>query len=1430
MPEKPTYEELEQRIEELENEVLKQAQAGETLPESEEGYRSLIHKIQAAVVVHGSDTQIIASNPKAQELLGLTENQMLGKASTDPDWKFLNADGERMSLKEYPINQVLANRQPLRDLTAGIYRSNKFDQVWVLVNADPVFDDKGEIQQVIVTFMDVTEQKQAEEALRESEEKYRGIVEDQTEMICRFKPGCTLTFVNVAYARNFGKTPDEMMGVNFLTLIPEQAHEDVHNHFSSFSPANPVKLQEHEVFGKTGEIRWQQWSNRAIFDDNGNIVEFQSVGRDITDRKLSEVALQKTEHEKEAILDSLLEFVVYMDPEMKILWANQAACESVDLTRDKLIGRHCYEFWADSSQPCVDCAVIKAMKTGETQEIEKTTPDGKSWFNRGHPVRDAKNNIIGGIEVVLEITERKRAEEAQQASERNYREIFDATNDGIIIHDMATGRIVDVNNKLCELLGYSFEEVMDLTVQDLSYGKPPFTENEAKQWIKKAIEEGPQLFEWLARKSSGELIWLEINLKRAEIGGKDRILAVDRDISERKQAETALKESEETYRLLVNNLPGFVYKGFKDWSVEFYDNRVALLTGYEMDAFNSRSLKWSDLIAKEDLEPAKQTFIKALKTDKSYVRDYRLKTKADNIIWIQERGYIVCNQDGDIEYISGVFYDITGLKTAEEELRTSRALLHSTIESLPFDFFAMGQDGRYILQNSLGKQRWGNIVGKRPEDLAVRKDNLDSWLQANRQAFSGETVKGEIQYVHKGKQEIHHSIVAPIVSEGEILGILGANIDITDRKQVEEKIKKSEKKYRELWEGLRNGAVAVDMEGRIIEFNPAFQRMLGYDTEEIHKLTYKDITPQKWHPIDAQIFEEQVFKKGYSDVYEKEYIKKDGGVFPVELRTYLIQDDAGNPEGMWATISDITDRKLAEKTIKESEERYRNLYRETRQREQLYESLLNSTPDAVAIYNLNGETIFINPAFTRIFGFTMEDVQSKRIPFVPESEADKTKAGIEKVLAGEPVTGFETRRMTKDDRILDISLSSSCYYDHEGSIAGILVFLRDVTATKHIEKQLLHYNKMEAVGTLAGGIAHDFNNLLQAIQGYSEILLLDRDIGASGQRELQQISHAAKRGSELTRQLLTFSRKVESKKLLIDLNREVKQAHTMLKRTIPKMIDIELRLDENLNTTDADPAQVEQIIMNLAINAKDAMPEGGRLIIKTENAILDEEFCRTHLGSSPGDYVLLTVSDTGHGMDKKTLEHIFDPFFTTKEVGQGTGLGLAIVYGIVKSHHGYITSHSELGQGTTLMVYFPAVEQPAEPQEKETGPPIPGGTETILLVDDEKYIRDLATQMLEQFGYKVLTAVDGESALDLYRIKQDKINLAILDLIMPGMGGKQCLAELLKLDAQVKVVVISGYSDTIPIQETIAAGAKDFIAKPFKIRNMLAKIRDVLDE
>jgi len=394
-----------------------------------------------------------------------------------------------------------------------------------------------------------------------------------------------------------------------------------------------------------------------------------------------------------------------------------------------------------------------------------------------------------------------------------------------------------------------------------------------------------------------------------------------------------------------------------------------------------------------------------------------------------------------------------------------------------------------------------------------------------------------------------------------------------------------------------------------------------------------------------------------------------------------------------------------------------------------------------------------------------------------------------------------------------------------------VVVLRDVTAAKLTEKQLIHAQKMEAVGTLAGGIAHDFNNLLQAIQGYTQLLLLhkpkkDPEIG-----KLRKIEKAANSAGELTRQLLTFSSKIESRLRPLDLNVEVKKVQKLLKRTIPKMIDIELCLDDNLKIIDADPVQIEQVLMNLAVNARDSMPEDGKLIINTANVSLFEEDTRSHPEAKPGDYVLLTVSDTGHGMDKETLEHIFEPFFTTKGTGKGTGLGLSMVYGLVKNHNGHIECYSEPGNGTTFKLYFPEVKKVVDkdPHRQKSASPL-GGSEIILMVDDEKYIRDIGEEVLSKFGYTVITASNGESALKIYREKQAEISLIILDLIMPGMGGRRCFEEILKVNPSAKVVIASGYAADGLSKEALAAGVRNFVGKPYDFNQMLEVVRKVLDD
>jgi signal transduction histidine kinase len=390
---------------------------------------------------------------------------------------------------------------------------------------------------------------------------------------------------------------------------------------------------------------------------------------------------------------------------------------------------------------------------------------------------------------------------------------------------------------------------------------------------------------------------------------------------------------------------------------------------------------------------------------------------------------------------------------------------------------------------------------------------------------------------------------------------------------------------------------------------------------------------------------------------------------------------------------------------------------------------------------------------------------------------------------------------------------------------------RTEEALRQSGEQLRQAQKMEAVGTLAGGIAHDFNNLLQGVMGYTQMLLMDKETGDPDVDKLTQIENSVQRAGELTRQLLTFSRKVESELRPVNINQEIKQVEKLLKRTIPRMIDIELHLEKNIKVVNADPAQVSQALMNFGLNARDAMPDGGKIVVETENVIFDKEYCKTHLGAVPGEYVLLSFSDTGCGMDKETVEHIFEPFYTTKETGKGTGLGLAMVYGIVKSHDGHIMCYSEPGKGTTFKIYFPAIDSAVSSglsvERKEE---MPGGNETILLVDDEEAILDVARNMLERFGYTAITAESGEKAIEIYKAQKERIDLVILDLGMPGIGGHKCLKELLKIDSRIKVIIASGYLKIEKVKETVESGASGFIGKPYQLSGMLKKVREVLGD
>ena len=512
-------------------------------------------------------------------------------------------------------------------------------------------------------------------------------------------------------------------------------------------------------------------------------------------------------------------------------------------------------------------------------------------------------------------------------------------------------------------------------------------------------------------------------------------------------------------------------------------------------------------------------------------------------------------------------------------------------------------------------------------------------------------------------------------------------------------------------------------------------------------------------------------------------------------------------------------------TYEELEQRLREL-EESKRSQEVYRSLLHSSADAIVTYDLKGNALYISPVFTKIFGWKPEEVLGKRIPFLPDSEREETLSIIRGLVEeGIPCHNFQTKRYTKCGKLLNVSISASRYDDHEGKPSGILVIIRDISEKIKLEVQLQHALKIEAIGTLAGGIAHDFNNLMMGILGNISLILYDTEYTHPHYEKLRNIEKQIQSGSRLTGQLLGYARKGKYEVRPIDINQIVKESSETFQRT-KREITVHRELAEDLLAVEADEGQIEQVLLNFFVNAADAMSGGGELFIKTLN-VTEKNMGGEAYHPKPGNYILIQITDTGVGMDEKTMKRIFDPFFTTKEMGRGTGLGLASSYGIIKGHGGYIDVGSEIGKGATFRVYLPATERKVSifiEKEEQTGK----GDGTILFVDDEETVVDVGVQMLHKSGYTVLRAVNGPEAIDIYNDKKADIDLVILDMIMPGMGGSQVYDKIKAINPHVKVLLSSGYSIEGMAKEIMDRGCNGFVQKPFTMNQLARKVKEIL--
>ena len=510
------------------------------------------------------------------------------------------------------------------------------------------------------------------------------------------------------------------------------------------------------------------------------------------------------------------------------------------------------------------------------------------------------------------------------------------------------------------------------------------------------------------------------------------------------------------------------------------------------------------------------------------------------------------------------------------------------------------------------------------------------------------------------------------------------------------------------------------------------------------------------------------------------------------------------------------ERKQAAEALQLSEERYRDI--------------VENAHDFIYSHDLKGNYTSINKAGEQLTGYTREEALTMNfVQTVAPDFVDRAREMMAGRFAGEKGAAYDLEIVAKDGRHIAVEINTKLVL-RDGAPVGLQGTARDVTERKELEEQLRQSQKMEAIGRLAGGIAHDFNNLLTAITGYSELSmqrLADEDPLFGN---LQEIKKAGDRAASLTRQLLAFSRKQVLQPKVLDLNLVVSDLERMLTRLIGENIELCTLLEPKLASIKVDPGQIEQIIMNLAVNARDAMPQGGKLTIETRNVLVDDEYARRHIAVTPGPFVMLAVSDSGSGIDSQTQSRIFEPFFTTKEVGKGTGLGLSTVYGIVKQSGGNIWVHSEVGLGTTFTIYLPSTEENLQTYKRESGNERGfRGTETVLITEDEEVVRKLACQVLRMHGYKLLEAADGSEALLICESHLAPIDLLITDVVMPGMSGPELASRLTELRPESKVLLMSGYTDSAIVHHGVLEGGANFIQKPFSTEALAIKVREVLD-
>ncbi len=898
------------------------------------------------------------------------------------------------------------------------------------------------------------------------------------------------------------------------------------------------------------------------------------------------------------------------------------------------------------------------------------------------------------------------------------------------------------------------------------------------------------------------------------------------ELAELRSQKAALTKSEsaEQYRSLVENLRDVIYELDSQGVILYISPAIRDLLGYDSSDIVGKN--FIELAHKDDQSRLVEWFSE-LRKGHEIPSEYRVSHKSGDLRWARTQTSPIM-EDGLFKGGRGILLDVTAQKRVEEALRESEKKYRLVVDNMADVITVMDMNLRFTYVSpsvirlrgytaeEVMAQTLEQIMTPESLQLVARVFEEEMRLEASGTADLGRTHILELEEYKKDGSTVwlENRISSFRDKEKKLVGIISLSYDITERKQAEEAVRESTKKYQELAESISDVFFAMDRNLRYTYWNRASEILTGVPAEKALGKTLMEVFPDN---VPRQQVKEMYLRVMEANKPQSLIVKYPGDEGVVhEINAYPIVD------GVSVFVRDITERKRAEESLRESEENLRYI--------------LKHDPNAIAVYDKNLHYIAVSDRYLQDYDIEEKNILGKHHYEVFPEMPQRWKDVHQRCLAGAIERNDDDYFERPDGSVTYNRWECRPWYQANGEIGGLITYTEVTTERKKAEKereklqsQLNQAQKMEAVGRLAGGVAHDFNNMLAVILGYTEMAMDKVDPAQPLQADLKEIMNAARRSAAITRQLLAFARKQTIDPKVLDLNETVEGMLKMLRRLIGEDIDLVWLPDSGLWPVMMDPTQVEQILANLCVNARDAIAQVGKVTIETENAAFDEAYCADHAGFVPGEYALLAISDDGCGMAKEIQDKIFEPFFTTKGLGQGTGLGLGTVYGVVKQNNGFINVYSEPGKGTTFKIYLPrqAVED-VEPQ-KESREEIPRSRgETVLVVEDEVSLLKLASEILDKLGYTVLTAGTPDMALRLVENYTGEIHLLMTDVILPEMNGRDLAVKIKEIRPAMKCLFMSGYTADVIAHRGMLDEGVQFIPKPFSMRDLAAKVITVL--